>query len=121
MHWYVDVLKKYAVFNGRARRREFWMYNLFNIIALVVLAGIGLQARTTSAMIPYYLYLAAIFIPSIAVTVRRLHDINQSGWLMLIGLIPFLGGIAMLVITCAEGDAVPNAHGPNPKPTPAHL
>ncbi|MFG1808170.1 DUF805 domain-containing protein [Streptomyces sp. NPDC049040] len=118
VHWYVDVLKKYAVFSGRAGRQEFWMFTLANVFAVIVLAGIGLS---TGTMIPYYLYVAAMLVPSIAVTVRRLHDIHQSGWMMLLGVIPVLGGIALLVLTCTEGDAVPNAHGPSPKAAPAHL
>lgn len=121
MRWYAGVFKKYAVFSGRARRREFWMYSLFNFLALVVLAGIGLSAHTTTAMIPYYIYAAAMLVPSLAVTARRLHDIGHSGWLMLIGLIPVLGEVAMLAMTCSEGEAEPNAFGPNPKSAPAHL
>ncbi|WUH90425.1 DUF805 domain-containing protein [Streptomyces sp. NBC_00433] len=121
MHWYVDVLKKYAVFRGRARRREFWMFSLFNVVAVVVLGGIGLGVGTPPALIPYFLYLAAMLVPSLAVTARRMHDIGRSGWFTLIGFFPMLGGIALLVLTCTEGDGVPNAYGPSPKPAPAHL
>jgi uncharacterized membrane protein YhaH (DUF805 family) len=121
VHWYVDVLKKYAVFTGRARRREFWRFSLFNAVALVVLAGIGLGAGKTAALIPYFLYVAAVLVPSLAVTARRMHDIGRSGWFTLIGFFPLLGGIALLVMTCTEGDATPNAYGPSPKPVPAHL
>lgn len=118
MHWYVDVLKKYAVFSGRARRQEFWMFNLFSAIALAALAGTGVVAGT---MIPYFIYIAAAFVPSLAVTARRLHDINKSGWVALFGFVPLIGGITLLVFTCTEGDAVPNAYGPSPKAVPAHL
>ncbi|WP_433894219.1 DUF805 domain-containing protein [Streptomyces sp. CA-111067] len=117
MHWYVDVLKKYAVFSGRARRQEYWMYNLFNIIALIVLAVIGAVAGT---MIPYFVYFALVLIPSLAVTARRLHDTGKSGWFILIGIIPLIGGIVLLVFTCTDGDPQPNAYGPNPKYAPAH-
>jgi uncharacterized membrane protein YhaH (DUF805 family) len=118
VHWYVDVLKKYAVFSGRARRQEYWMYNLFNIIALIVLAIIGAVAGT---MIPYLVYGALVLIPSIAVTARRLHDTGKSGWFILLGIIPLIGGIVLLVFTCTDGDPQPNSHGPNPKYAPAHV
>ncbi|NJP48313.1 DUF805 domain-containing protein [Actinacidiphila epipremni] len=112
MHWYIDVLKKYAVFSGRARREEYWMYTLFNVIAAVVLAIIGGVAGT---MIPYFLYLAAIIVPSLAVSVRRLHDTGRSGSFVLFGLIPLVGGIILLVFFCTEGDRSQNMYGPDPK------
>lgn len=76
MDWYLEVLKKYAVFEGRARRKEFWMFNLFNLI-------IGFGAGVISAFIQIdslvSLYLLAMIIPNLAVSVRRLHDTNRSG------------------------------------------
>jgi uncharacterized membrane protein YhaH (DUF805 family) len=68
VHWYVDVLKKYAVFSERARRREFWMFSLFNAIAIGVLAGIGLWVGKPAALVPYFLYVIAVLLPSLAVT-----------------------------------------------------
>jgi uncharacterized membrane protein YhaH (DUF805 family) len=112
MKWYIDVLKKYAVFSGRARRKEYWMYTLFNCIALVVLLFIGIAINT---MIPYFLYLIAIILPTLAVAVRRLHDTGKSGWLILIALIPLIGSIVLLVFNCTEGTRAPNAYGPDPK------
>jgi uncharacterized membrane protein YhaH (DUF805 family) len=112
MKWYIDTLKKYAVFSGRARRKEYWMYTLFNCIALVVLVVLGFAVNT---MIPYFLYAIAIILPTLAVSVRRLHDTGKSGWFMLIALIPFVGGIIVFVFTCIEGNKAPNAYGPDPK------
>jgi uncharacterized membrane protein YhaH (DUF805 family) len=112
MHWYIDVLKKYAVFEGRARRQEYWMFALFNIIALIVLAIIGAIIHN---MIPYFIYAAAIILPTLGVTVRRLHDTGKSGWMVLLGLIPFVGGIILLVFACIDSDPAPNQYGPSPK------
>ncbi|MEU8519970.1 DUF805 domain-containing protein [Streptomyces sp. NBC_01216] len=117
MNWYLDVLKKYAVFSGRARRKEFWMFVLFSFIASVVLSivdsAIGMQLLGT-------IYFLAILIPSLAVTARRLHDTGRSGWWMLIGLIPLVGFIVLVVFCASEGDQQENAHGPNPKLAPAY-
>ncbi|WP_328914028.1 MULTISPECIES: DUF805 domain-containing protein [unclassified Streptomyces] len=112
MQWYIDVLKKYAVFSGRARRKEYWMFFLFNIIAVVVLAIVGAVADT---MIPYFIYVVAVIVPSLAVTMRRLHDTGKSGWFILLGFIPLVGGIIVLVFVCTEGDRGQNKYGPDPK------
>ncbi|MFC4036446.1 DUF805 domain-containing protein [Streptomyces polygonati] len=115
MQWYIDVLKKYAVFSGRARRQEYWMYFLFNCIAIAVLFVIGLVIHT---QIPYLIYALGVILPSLGVSVRRLHDTGKSGWFILLGIIPLVGGIILLVFTCLEGDAGDNAYGPNPKQGP---
>jgi uncharacterized membrane protein YhaH (DUF805 family) len=112
MHWYVDVLKKYAVFNGRARRQEYWMFVLFNIIAAIVFGIISALIKTPILIGLYWL---AVILPSLGVVVRRLHDTNKSGWMILLGLIPFVGGIIVLVFLCIEGDRGPNRFGPDPK------
>ena len=120
MNWYLDVLKKYAVFSGRARRQEYWMYFLFNVIIACVLAFIdraaGLAAQSGFGLGPLYgLYALATLLPSIAVAVRRLHDTNRSGWMLLIGLIPILGGLAVLFFQCQDSQPGENKYGPNPK------
>ncbi|MBY8879920.1 DUF805 domain-containing protein [Actinacidiphila acidipaludis] len=112
MRWYIDVLKKYAVFSGRARRKEYWMYTLFNCIALAVLLGLGVVVNT---MIPYLLYLVAIIVPTLAVAVRRLHDTGKSGWFILLNFIPLVGGLIALVFMCLEGQRHPNTYGSDPK------
>jgi uncharacterized membrane protein YhaH (DUF805 family) len=138
MEWYLKVLRQYADFNGRARRKEYWMFVLFNFIIMfggMIVLGIIAQiiesmTFTVSAdsqvaqakgsgngvvAIVVILYVLATIIPSLAVAVRRLHDTNQSGWMMLIGLIPVLGGIWLLMSMVEEGDKGDNKYGPDPK------
>ncbi|GHI07771.1 hypothetical protein AQI88_34235 [Streptomyces cellostaticus] len=116
MHWYVDVLKKYAVFSGRARRQEYWMFFLFNVIISIVLAIIdGAMGSSILGII----YSLATLLPGLGVAVRRLHDTDRSGWWILIALIPLVGAIILIVFLATEGKAEPNQHGPNPKYAPA--
>jgi len=117
MEWYIGVLKKYAVFTGRARRKEFWMFFLFNLIIGVVLGGIlgripgiGGLFRVISS-----LYSLGVLVPGLAVGVRRLHDTNRSGLLLLLGLIPLVGIIILIVFWVQEGTPKENQYGPNPK------
>ncbi|MEU5288131.1 DUF805 domain-containing protein [Streptomyces sp. CA-278952] len=116
MNWYLDVLKNYAGFSGRARRKEYWMFALFNFIIAVVLTVLGLAIDT---QIPYYLYLAAVLVPSLAVMVRRLHDTGRSGWWFFISFVPLVGAIILLVFLASEGKPETNQHGANPKLAPA--
>ncbi len=119
MNWYLKVLKRYADFNGRARRKEYWMFVLFNTIfafaamALDNVLGIAMEGIGYGPL--YGLYLLAVIIPSIAVGVRRLHDIGKSGWMMLISLIPLIGGIWLLVLFLTDGTPGENEYGANPK------
>ena len=119
MNWYIEVLKKYAVFSGRARRKEYWFFVLFNVIISVVLtvidAATGTYDETVGAGILSGIYLLAIFIPSIAVAVRRLHDTDRSGWWILIGIIPLIGIIVLIVFMCLDGNPEENEYGANPK------
>jgi uncharacterized membrane protein YhaH (DUF805 family) len=113
MNWYLKVLKNYVNFQGRARRKEYWMFTLFNIIFSVVLTLI----ETLADISPFLtgIYSLFILLPGLAVTVRRLHDTGRSGWWVLIGLIPFIGSIVILVFTCLESEREENRFGPNPK------
>lgn len=88
MHWYVDVLKKYAVFSGRARRQEFWMFTLFSVIISIVLAIID---NAMGSIVLGLVYSLAVLLPSLGVAVRRLHDTGRSGWFVLFPLIPLVG------------------------------
>jgi len=115
------VLQRFAKFDGRAGRSEFWWFVLANVIAyvaLLILMGIGfaisdgLGILLLLAAIAYYL---VIIIPGVAVSIRRLHDTNKSGWLLLISLIPF-GGIILLVFYIQEGTPGPNDYGVAPDP-----
>ncbi|MFJ9823130.1 DUF805 domain-containing protein [Streptomyces sp. NPDC101160] len=118
MNWYLDVLKKYAVFTGRARRQEFWMFALFNIIAAIIVMVIDMAIGSYPLL--YTIYALAVLLPSLGVTVRRLHDTGRSGWWILIDLIPFVGAIILIVFLATEGASHDNAYGPNPKAAPAY-
>ncbi len=122
MNWYTKVLKQYADFNGRARRTEYWMFTLVNII--ISFSFLMMDNRMGASIFEFdgiaygyltLLYSMAVFIPSLAVTVRRLHDIGKSGWWYLVGLIPFIGGIWLLFLLVKEGVPQENEYGPNPK------
>jgi uncharacterized membrane protein YhaH (DUF805 family) len=113
MEWYLLVLKKYAVFNGRARRKEYWMFALFNMIIAAVLLVVDKILGTSNIF--YSLYCLATLIPSIAVAVRRLHDVGKSGFWYFIALIPLIGWIWLLVLLCMEGQHGQNSYGEDPK------
>ena len=113
MNWYLAVLKKYAVFSGRACRAEYWMFALFNAIIMLALTFIEMLFRGPGALAN--LYSLAVLLPSIAVGVRRLHDINRSGWWLLISLIPLVGLIVVIVFSVQDSYPGENAYGPNPK------
>ncbi|MBI4962563.1 MAG: DUF805 domain-containing protein [Desulfomonile tiedjei] len=113
MRWYLQVLQKYAVFSGRAQRTEYWMFVLFNLVITVLLYVI--EGLVGGPGILGGIYSLAVLIPSIAVTVRRLHDTNRSGWWWLIGLIPLIGFIVLIVFTVQDSQPGENQYGPNPK------
>ena len=119
MNWYLQVLKKYAIFSGRARRKEYWFFVLFNVIISMVLAFIdgmmgSFNAEAGVGMLGG-IYSLAVLIPGIAVSVRRLHDIGKSGWWLLIALIPLAGGIILLVFNAKDSQEGENDYGPNTK------
>ena len=114
MNYYVSVLKKYAVFSGRSRRAEYWYFALFNIIFSIAL-GIVSSVINDNENIISILYSFMILIPVLAVSVRRLHDIGKSGWMILLFLIPLIGAIWLLVLMCLDSNPAENKYGPNPK------
>jgi len=120
MQWFTDVIKKYAVFNGRARRKEFWMFTLFSVIISIILSIIDRAIGTTygandSSGVLQSIYGLAILLPTIGVAIRRMHDTGRSGWWILISLIPCVGWIIFIVFAAQEGNAGDNQHGPDPK------
>jgi uncharacterized membrane protein YhaH (DUF805 family) len=119
MSWYLAVLKKYAVFSGRARRKEYWMFVLFNIIFSVVAIMLdnvlGTASKDLGYGVIYGLYVLAVLLPGLAVTVRRLHDVGKSGWWIFISLIPLIGSIWLLVLLATDGQPGENKWGVNPK------
>lgn len=121
MNWYLKVLRQYGDFKGRARRMEYWMFVLFNvfisIILLIIDNLVGIAFEDIDYGPLYLTYCLFIIMPSLAVAVRRLHDSGRSGWWILISLIPFLGGIWLLVLLLMDSDPGDNKYGPNPKIT----
>ncbi len=118
MNWYIDAWKNYVNFQGRARRKAYWMFALFNIIAIIALGviegAIGLSGQSGYGILTG-LYSLAIILPGLAVAVRRLHDTGRSGWWILIGLVPLVGPIVLLVFFVQDSQPGSNQYGPNPK------
>ncbi|WP_232666902.1 DUF805 domain-containing protein [Pseudonocardia sp. TRM90224] len=118
MQWFLKGLRPYADFSGRARRQEYWMYILFYTIFVLALVAVDavLIYLTDSrwSLILSMIFSLAMLIPTLAVTVRRLHDTDRSGWWYLISFVPF-GSIVILVFTVMEGTRGANQYGPDPK------
>ena len=114
MNWYLAVLKNYVGFSGRARRKEYWMFALFNAIIFLVLAILASITRSYFFWVLYGLYALAVIIPSLAVAWRRMQDTGRHGLWILLGLIPFVGGIILLIFMILPGTAGPNEFGPDP-------
>ena len=125
MGYYLGALKKYATFSGRARRKEYWMFFLFNLIAGLV---IGLIDRLLGTQYPVSfrtvvvnygvissIYSLLMILPGLAVTVRRLHDVDKSGGWIFISLVPAIGGIWLLILMLIEGTKGANRFGSVPK------
>jgi len=129
--WMVMPLKKYADFSGRSQRMEYWMYFLLNFGVLVLLVGLALAgipwseyrtnpqappgSLTIVSVILLMIWIFGTFIPSIAVEVRRFHDQDKSGWFWFLRLVPYVGGIIIIVFMGIDGTPGPNRYGPDPK------
>ncbi|RLQ94869.1 DUF805 domain-containing protein [Falsibacillus albus] len=113
MEWYLKVLKNYVGFQGRARRKEYWMYLLINQIIIFILATIEYFADID----PYLkgIYYLATLLPALGVSLRRLHDTGKSGWWLLVALIPIVGIIVLIIFFCQSSQDGENKYGPNPK------
>lgn len=123
MKWYIKVLKQYADFSGRARRKEYWMFFLINFLISMAIGFVGGfvggmsgdPSMASITMLLPMLYSLAVLLPSIAVGVRRLHDTNRSGWWLLIGLVPVIGAIVLIVFFVQDSQSGSNQYGENPK------
>ena len=123
MNWYLKVLNQYSDFNNRARRKEYWMFALFNFIISMLIVGVdnalgfsfNYTANVSGSGVFNLLYNLLILIPSLAVAVRRLQDVGKSGWMLLIGLIPLVGAIWLLLLLLSDSKTGENKYGPNPK------
>jgi uncharacterized membrane protein YhaH (DUF805 family) len=113
MEWYLKVLRQYADFEGRARRKEFWMFALFNIIFAV--SALVLDSLLDTGAIFYFVYVLGMVVPGLAVAVRRLQDVGKSGWMYLIAFIPLVGAIWLFVLFVTDSEPGANQYGPNPK------
>jgi uncharacterized membrane protein YhaH (DUF805 family) len=113
MQWYVKVLKNYIGFQGRARRKEYWMFFLFNFLITLLLSFIEVMMGLGGILSG--IYGLFVLLPSIAVNVRRLHDIGKTGWWMLLSFIPVIGLIVLLVFAVLDSQPGENKYGPNPK------
>ncbi|MBR1920978.1 MAG: DUF805 domain-containing protein [Kiritimatiellae bacterium] len=120
MNYYIEAItKKYCCFCGRARRKEFWMFVLFNWIAGFVVGAVGTALASATGVAAFGLlsiiYVLGVFLPGLGVAIRRLHDIGKSGWWWLIAFIPLVGPIVLLVFACLDSQPGENAYGANPK------
>jgi len=133
MEWMLLPYRRYADFSGRSGRQEYWMFILFNIVIYLVLGGASLAYFIHKAtdvdyapgrslpvvgivgVILLAIFALGSFIPSIAVQVRRFHDQDKSGWFILLGFVPYVGGLVVLVFMCLEGTRGPNRFGPDPR------
>jgi uncharacterized membrane protein YhaH (DUF805 family) len=115
MHWYLEVLKKYTLFTGRARRSEYWYFVLVSVGIAVVLGVVDSVLRSLIGIGPLgMIYGLAVLVPSIAVAIRRLHDTDRSGWWVLLGLVPLVG-LVLIYFLAQDSMASTNRYGQNPK------
>ncbi|WOX11619.1 DUF805 domain-containing protein [Streptomyces sp. N50] len=124
MSSFIEALKKYAVFSGRARRKEYWQFGLFSAIIALVLVVLAVVTKTPALFGLVGLFYLAILLPGLGVSVRRLHDIGRSGWWLFFYIVPIAGPITLLVFNCTDSAPGANEYGPNPKEAagiPAHV
>ena len=120
MEWYLLVWKRFAEFNGRSRRKEYWMFTLFNMLICLLLYIPGLVLVRVNPIgvvfvCIYFLYALAVMIPSLSCYVRRLHDRGKSGWWVFLNFVPLIGAIVVLVWLASDSVPGMNEYGPNPK------
>ncbi|HHQ4540536.1 DUF805 domain-containing protein [Aeromonas veronii] len=118
MNWYISVLKQYAVFSGRARRTEYWMFVLCNVIVMLLLGMVDKLIGGDNELISS-IYSLAVLLPSLAVAARRLHDTDRSAWWLLLGLIPVIGTLVLIYFMICNGQQGPNRFGDDPKAAPS--
>lgn len=118
MNWYISVLKQYAVFSGRARRTEYWMFVLCNVIVMLLLGMVDKLIGGDNELISS-IYSLAVLLPSLAVAARRLHDTDRSAWWLLLGLIPIIGTLVLIYFMVCNGQKGPNRFGDDPKAGPS--
>lgn len=120
MSWYLAVLKNYVGFSGRARRKEYWYFFLFNFLISIALTFVdtAMGGGGQNIGILSSIYALAVFLPALAVSIRRLHDTDRTGWWILIAFVPLIGFIVLLVFFCLEGTPGNNSYGADPLAQP---
>ncbi len=127
-YWKECYTQKYCSFEGRARRKEFWGFTLFQILFALPL-NIWMQFSVDPRDLlenPFAMYLTIpgiimmfvvllVFLPALGLQVRRMHDIGKSGWWLLIAFVPLIGAIALLIFMCLDGNPQTNKYGEDPK------
>ena len=106
---YLSALRSYAAFHGRARRREFWMFTIVNILVTIALQLV------VKSHVPYLVYSLVVTVPTLAVTVRRLHDTSHSAWWLLFGVVPIVGQVVLFAFLLSRGEDGGNRFGQDPK------
>jgi uncharacterized membrane protein YhaH (DUF805 family) len=115
MHWYTDVIRRYADFDGRAARPEFWWFALISLVISLVCYGVGIAIFGSShGALLADLYGLLVLLPSLGVEVRRLHDTDRTGWWLLITLVPIIGAIVLIWFFATAGTPGPNRYGAEP-------
>jgi uncharacterized membrane protein YhaH (DUF805 family) len=116
MHWLLDpITKHYADFSGRTPRQSYWMFTLLITALYIVIAVAGIVLFDAMlSLVLLFIVVVGLFLPSLAIQVRRLHDIGKSGWWLLLSLIPYIGGFILLVLYCLPSQAGSNKFGANP-------
>jgi uncharacterized membrane protein YhaH (DUF805 family) len=123
IYWFVAALKNYTNFHGRARRKEYWYFILINLLVLLALTAIEYSYKIKTFDVGFgnsmgllsSLYLLFIFLPTVAVTTRRLHDTNRSGWWQLLYLVPAIGVLVIFICTLEDSFPGSNQYGKNPR------
>jgi uncharacterized membrane protein YhaH (DUF805 family) len=115
MKWYFKVIYHYFDFSGRSRRKEFWIFTLFNAILTLLLSLLDTVFETYIFTTIFFMYYLVMFIPSLSLLLRRVHDSGKSGWFIFVVLIPIIGWIWLLFLLCSEGEHQSNLWGENPK------
>ena len=116
---YFTVLKKFTKFSGRSRMSEFWIFTLINfvfmILAMIIDNVTGIILRPLPFGTFFIIYTLLVFLPGLALLVRRMHDVGKSGWFVLLSLIPLIGTVWLLALCITEGNPGDNKYGPSPK------
>jgi uncharacterized membrane protein YhaH (DUF805 family) len=115
MNWYLKCLRQFADFKGRARRKEYWMFYLINFIIGIFILVIAIVQGSNFLIVLYFILFFVTYLPSIAVTVRRLHDTGNAGWMFFVIFIPLIGAIWLLILLVKDGEQGENGYGPDPK------